>query len=154
MADEKAGSKARKRIFRGAAVGLAVFALAVLLNTAGAFRALEWKSWDARLKLLADPGRASADIVLMAVDQPSLDAFEKEQGLGWPWPRQMYAPIFEYLSRADAVFFDVLTTEPSSYGVEDDTLLAHALKKANNPKQVLLRVRSGEHSQYVVIQTK
>jgi serine protease Do len=32
--------------------------------------------------------------------------------------------------------------------------LQQALKKANNPKQVLLRVRSGEHSQYVVIQTK
>ena len=32
--------------------------------------------------------------------------------------------------------------------------LQQALKKANNPKQVLLRIRSGEHSQYVVIQTK
>ncbi|WP_319587201.1 DegQ family serine endoprotease [uncultured Desulfobulbus sp.] len=32
--------------------------------------------------------------------------------------------------------------------------LQQALKKANNPKQVLLRIRSGEHSQYVVMQTK
>ena len=32
--------------------------------------------------------------------------------------------------------------------------LQQALKKSTNPKQVLLRVRSGEHSQYVVIQTK
>jgi adenylate cyclase len=44
----------------------------------------------------------------------------------------MYTPIFDYLSLADAVFFDVLTTEPSSHGVEDDALMAQALKKAGN----------------------
>jgi len=134
MADEKAGSKARKKIFRGAAVGLAVFALAALLNTAGAFRALEWRSWDARLKLLADPGRASADIVLMAVDQPSLDAFEKEQGLGWPWPRQIYAPLLDFLKSggAKAVFFDLMLTEGSTFGVEDDRLLAEAMTRSGN----------------------
>jgi serine protease Do len=32
--------------------------------------------------------------------------------------------------------------------------LQQALKKANNAGQVLLRIRSGEHSQYVVLQTK
>ena len=76
----KARAKRRKKVLRGAAVGLAVFALTILLSIAGAFRTLEWKSWDGRLKLLADPGRASADIVLLTVDQSSLDVFEKEQG--------------------------------------------------------------------------
>ena len=32
--------------------------------------------------------------------------------------------------------------------------LQQALKKSNNPKQVLLRIRSGEHSQYVVLQSE
>lgn len=32
--------------------------------------------------------------------------------------------------------------------------LRQALKKSNNPKQVLLRIRSGENSQYVVLQTE
>jgi serine protease Do len=32
--------------------------------------------------------------------------------------------------------------------------LQQAIKKSNNPKQVLLRVRSGEHSQYVVLQAE
>lgn len=32
--------------------------------------------------------------------------------------------------------------------------LQEALKKSNNPKQILLRIRAGEHSQYVVLQAK
>jgi adenylate cyclase len=44
----------------------------------------------------------------------------------------MYAPIVEYLSEADAVFMDILFTEPSSYGQEDDEILAEAFKKASN----------------------
>ena len=80
MAERKTGSKTYKKVLRGATVGMAVFLLTVLLNTVGAFRTLEWKSWDARLRLLADPGRASTDVVLMAVDQSSLDVFEKGAG--------------------------------------------------------------------------
>jgi len=55
-----------------------------------------------------------------------------EQGINWPWPRQVYAPIIEYVSQADALFIDILFTEPSSYGEEDDRILAEAMKKASN----------------------
>ena len=66
----------------------------------------------------------------VVVDQGSLKAAQ-QQGIHWPWPRQMYAPIVDFctLSGARAVAFDVLFTEPSSYGVEDDNLLADALKR-------------------------
>ncbi len=52
--------------------------------------------------------------------------------INWPWPRQVYAPIIEYLSEADAVFVDIYFTEPSSYGVEDDQLFSNAIKQAGN----------------------
>ncbi|HEY7535042.1 MAG TPA: adenylate/guanylate cyclase domain-containing protein, partial [Thermodesulfobacteriota bacterium] len=65
------------------------------------------------------------------VDQESIDALNRE-GITWPWPRQIYAPIVEYLSEADAVFIDILFTEPSSYGQEDDLIFADAIKKASN----------------------
>jgi len=134
MAEKKTGSKTCKKALRGATVGMAVFLLTVLLNMAGAFRTLEWKSWDARLKLLADPGRASTDVVLMAVDQSSLDVFEKEQGLGWPWPRQIYASVLDFLKAggAKAVFFDIMMTEDSTFGVDDDVLLAKAMTRSAN----------------------
>jgi adenylate cyclase len=134
MADDKARTQRRKKALRGAAAGLAAAALALLLQFVGAFRTLEWKTWDGRLKLTADPRRASPDIVLLAVDQASLDHFEKEQGLGWPWPRQLYAGLLDFLKSggAKAVFFDITMTEGSTFGVEDDQLLAQAMARSGN----------------------
>jgi adenylate cyclase len=134
MSDERPRSQARKKAFRGTAVGLAAFALTFLLAALHIFRPLEWKSWDARLQILADPGQASPDIVLLAVDQYSLDFYEKEQGLGWPWPRQIYAGILDFLKAggARAVFLDLMLTEDSTYGVDDDRLLAEAMIRSGN----------------------
>ncbi len=122
------------KLLRGAAVGLAAFALTLLLWLAGAFRGLEAKSWDARLRVFADPSRANPDIVLLAVDQTSLDVYEDQQGLPWPWPRQIYSAVLDFLSAAPAkaVFFDIFMTESSAYGVEDDDHLAEAVSRAGN----------------------
>jgi adenylate cyclase len=134
MPSQKPRSPALKKALRGAAVGLAVFAATFLLGLLEVFRPLEWKSWDARLQLLADPPSASRDIVLLAVDQYSLDVFEKEQGLGWPWPRQIYAEVIDFLKAggAKAVFFDIMMTEGSTFGIDDDRLLAEAMTRAGN----------------------
>lgn len=134
MPNEKTKSPARKKALRGLAVGLAVFALTLLLGLLKVFPPLEWKSWDARLHLLAAPEQASKDIVLMAVDQDSLNVYEKEQGLGWPWPRQIYAGVLDFLKAggAKAVFLDLMLTEDSTYGVDDDRLLAEAMTRAGN----------------------
>jgi adenylate cyclase len=134
MPSEKPRSPASKKALRGAAVGLAVFAATFLFGSLKLFRPFEWKSWDARLQLLADPPSASRDIVLLAVDQYSLDVFEKEQGLGWPWPRQIYAGVLDFLKAggAKAVFFDIMMTEDSTFGIDDDRLLAEAMTRAGN----------------------
>ncbi|KAB0665360.1 adenylate/guanylate cyclase domain-containing protein [Oryzomonas japonica] len=94
------------------------------------FSSFELKSYDLLSRLL-NPERGGADIVIVQVDQPSLDALAAE-GVTWPWPRQVYAPVFERLAQADAVFVDILFTEPSSYGEEDDQLLAAAVARAGN----------------------
>lgn len=96
-------------------------------NVLGLF---ELKAYDLFSRHL-NPVSSSGDIVIVEVDQQSIDALS-EQGITWPWPRQIYFPIIEYLSEADAVFMDILFTEPSSYGQEDDSILADAFKKASN----------------------
>jgi adenylate cyclase len=125
---------ARKRWTRGVLVGLGAFALALLIHLLGLFRPLEWKSWDLRLRLFSDPSRASRDIVIFLIDQYSLDVYEKEQGLTWPWPRQLYSAVIDYLrtAGAKAVFFDLTFTEGSRYGVEDDENFAGAMVRAGN----------------------
>jgi adenylate cyclase len=72
---------------------------------------------------------ASGQVVVVTLGQPDLDFFQK-QGVSWPWPRQLYAPIIEFCQRggARAVIFDVLYTEGSVYGAEDDQRLSQAME--------------------------
>jgi adenylate cyclase len=123
-----------KRLGRGLLVGLGAFAIALLVHGLKIARPLEWKSWDARLRLLAQPERAGGDIAIFLIDQYSLDFYEKQQGLPWPWPRQLYSAVIDYLRTggAKAVFFDLFFTESSRSGVEDDEDMARAMARAGN----------------------
>ncbi len=108
--------------------GLAAFSLALAAESAGLLRSLEAYSWDARVRLLARPVPATDRIRIIELDQNSLDWGEKENGLRWPWPRELYGLVLDFCRRAGAatVSFDVLFSEPSLYGVEDDKSLAAA----------------------------
>ncbi len=121
----------RKKLVRGLLIGGAAFLAAWVVSQTTLLRPLEWKSWDARLRLAADPGRADQDIVIFYIDQPSLDFYAK-QGVSWPWPRQMYSAVVDFLraGRAKAVFFDLIFSESSVYGASDDAELARSLTAA------------------------
>jgi len=114
-------------------VGAAAFGVALVFYSLNFYQSLEWKLWDARLRIFASPARADRNIVLVLVDQYSLDVY-KAQGISWPWPRQMYAPLILYLKNggAKACFFDIAMTEPSLYHVEDDQILAACMKDVGN----------------------
>lgn len=109
----------------------AALAVAAILQTSGLARYWEWTLSDWRARLLAKPTPATDLVKLVLVDQASLDWASAEQSLPWPWPREMYAAIVDYLTRcgARAVALDILFTEPSSYGPEDDAALAAALAR-------------------------
>jgi adenylate cyclase len=96
----------------------------------GILRQFELKTFDAFSRFL-NPSDSDEEVIMIEVDQRSLDALS-EQSINWPWPRQIYAPIIEYLSEAEAIFIDILYTEPSSYGQEDDLIFAESLKAASN----------------------
>jgi adenylate cyclase len=121
-------SSHRGKILIGSAIGALAWVLLFLIYWAGLIESFELKAYDQLCRLTASP--APNEIALVAVDQGSLQAAQK-QGISWPWPRQMYAPIVDFCTTAGAraVVFDVLFTEPSSYGMEDDRILAEALTK-------------------------
>lgn len=98
------------------------------------FQPLERKSWDLRLRLFSKTSHADKDIVLFLIDQYSLDFYEEQQGLPWPWPREMYSYLADYLEAGGvkAVFFDFIFSESSVYGVEDDLRFASSIKKSGN----------------------
>lgn len=118
-----------KKIWFGLSVGLAAALAAWLAWLAGALTDFEAQTWDWREQWLARKGPATDHIRLILLDQNSLDWGVQENGLSWPWPREVYKPILDFCRRqgARAVAFDVLFTEPSKYEVQDDATLGAAI---------------------------
>jgi adenylate cyclase len=117
-----------------AAIGLtlAALTLSLVLDLTGAIQPYRLMTLDLLFRHVPLPG-PSPQVVVVTVDQPDLDFFKK-QGITWPWPRQVYAPLIDYCrwAGAKAVIFDVLFTEASSYGPEDDQRFAQAAAAAGN----------------------
>jgi adenylate cyclase len=119
----------RHRAVRGALVGLAGAAVALALWLPGLLESFEARTWDLRERAFARPAATSSQIALVLVDQESFDWGAREMGLSWPWPREIIAQVVDFcrLAGARALILDVLYTEPSSYGVEDDTRFGMAI---------------------------
>ena len=101
-------------------------ALIIVLTLSGALIAshltgildyVEFKLYDLRINFLASGARRSNDIILVILDQNSLDWAQQERGWGWPWPREAYGEFLDYmnLGGAKSVAFDVIFSEPSLY---------------------------------------
>ena len=107
--------------------GVAVAALVVVLNAAGAFRAVEplftdlHFAWRGRLE-------PSGAVVVVGISPRCM------RRLGpWPWPRYYHARLIEWLERAGArvicydIYFPTPSREPS-----DDAAMAEAAARAGN----------------------
>jgi len=110
-----------------------VFLLITGLHLIGVFHFLEYKSYDMRVRFWADSiySRPSDEIAVILLEQDSIDWAQKERGWGWPWPRQAYAEIVDYmnLSNAKSVAFDVIFSEPSVYrNARQDEIIDNAVK--------------------------
>lgn len=116
---------------QGLLIGAGAAALALILWFSHVLDGWEDSTWTWRVRALSGPGNHSGEIALILLDQPSLDWGEKENGLTWPWPREVYGPLIDFCTRAGArsVSFDVLFTEASGFGVWDDQALGEAMAR-------------------------
>jgi adenylate cyclase len=64
------------------------------------FETLELKTLDFRFRNGSHPEWADTNIVIVAIDQNSLDFFASTRGLKWPWPREYYALLLGFLQEA------------------------------------------------------
>ena len=94
----------------------AVLAVGGFLSSQYEARVYDWKT-----RLTSRP--APPDVVLAKIDQDSLDFYSREFGIGWPWPRSLYARAVDYLAFAGAraVILDMVFSE-ASYPDEDEWL--------------------------------
>ncbi len=112
-----------------AAVAVAVWLAALLVHHFGWTTIVELKTLDHRFQRYADPAKAGQDIVLVAVDEVSLEAFGR-----WPWPRDRFGYLVRYLKEAGAkaVVFDILFLEPDEAGPEFDEVFVQEVRAAGN----------------------
>jgi adenylate cyclase len=116
-----------------------VFAALSLLHLLGAFNYLEYKSYDFRVRTFARSARPSNDIIVILLNQDSIDWAQRERGWLWPWPRKAYAEMIEYmnLGGANSIAFDIFYSEPSVYGEEDDEAFIRAEREYGKAVQVV-----------------
>ncbi|MDR0602125.1 MAG: adenylate/guanylate cyclase domain-containing protein [Treponema sp.] len=117
-----------------------IFAALLLLYFGGIFNYLEYKTYDFRVRIMAHYSRPSDNVVIMLVDQESIDWAQANRGWSWPWPRTAYAEIVEYMavSGAASVAFDIIYSEPSLYGPEDDAAFIKASEDYGKVVQALV----------------
>ncbi len=116
------------------------------------FKDIELKMLDYRFQLDPTPERADTNIVIIAIDDGSLDFFS-ENGISWPWPRSFYGYAVNFLTEAGArtVIFDMQFYEKDiereeTTAEETDNIFADAIK--NNGK-VYLGVQLLKDANYI-----
>ncbi len=119
------------------AIGLASGLLVLGAEDLGWFRTVENKSLDWRFRVFPQPGQASRDIVIIALDDDSFSLTDFRENFGrWPVRRKLYAGLVHYLNEwgAKVIALDIIFQGPDPYE-GDDALFAQAL--AERPNVVL-----------------
>ncbi len=98
----------------------------------------ELKLLDYRFRFDPIPEKADSNIVLVVIDDSSLDYFAK-YGISWPWPRTFHGYALDYFSQAGskAVVFDILFYEPDiereeTFAEETDGYFAETIAECGN----------------------
>lgn len=130
-------------VLRKLGIGLAIaagsFLAALLLSRTALFTTMEWKIYDLEFRRFANhPERANPDIVMVKIDDLSVERMADNDLGRFPWPRDTYAVLLEYLERSGpkTVAFDIVFTEEDKSkvgersGAEADAELVGATKKS------------------------
>ncbi|MEW5800358.1 MAG: adenylate/guanylate cyclase domain-containing protein [Bacteroidota bacterium] len=124
------------RIVFSAIAGLFV---AWLLSLSPVGNRVEMNTLDIQFRFAQDSHKPDSSVVILTIDQNSLQYFKRNSKTSWPWPRDFYAVTTDYLAKggAKAIVYDFHFNEPDedrviSSGAENDSLFAQAIRRAGN----------------------
>jgi adenylate cyclase len=141
-----------RKLLAGISIGLATAAVVLLLGYTGWLETLELKSYDWRMRTIADLRASSGeprrlvhpDIVLVEINDLSLQELAPLVGR-WPWPRALMGLLVDYVNRGKpkTIVLDIGYWEPereSTYdflgqpfsSAKSDQALADAVQRAGN----------------------
>ncbi len=131
-------SRIYKKWYALAAVSLLLTLLLFIISQTGFMQEIEYKLTDQRFRLESIPERADSNVVIISIDDSSLEFFSNN-GISWPWPRSYYGYVVDYFTAAGAraVMFDMQFYEPDidreeTYAEETDGAFAEAIKNSGN----------------------
>lgn len=132
-----------RKIAQGILIGVLAASTSLAAVFLGLLEWLEGASWDWRVRAAARPGPATDQVRLILIDQKSLDWAEETNRLSWPWPREIYGTLLKFCRRGGArsVAFDLVFSEPSKWGVEDDEAFGQAIAEAGSVAAALFLSR-------------
>jgi adenylate cyclase len=109
-----------------------VFAVLVIADDrlAGPSRIVDQRGGDLMLKLAAARRPPSDRIVIVDIDQRSLELMNDMAG-SWPWPRSVHGELIDHIVRQQprGIAFDILFNEPDVYRPEHDAAFAAAVER-------------------------
>ncbi|OYV68356.1 MAG: hypothetical protein B7Z72_08315, partial [Gemmatimonadetes bacterium 21-71-4] len=119
-------------------VGALVALVLVALRGTYPARSLELKTLDWRFRTLSDPARADTNVVIVDVDNLSLDLLRPSLGR-FPWPRDAWVKVVQYLAvgGARAIAFDFTFPDPDLEHPAADSAFVAAEAAAGNVVQTL-----------------
>jgi adenylate cyclase len=104
----------------------------------GLVEGVELKTLDWRFQQASRPKDADTNIVMIAIDQNSLEAFAG-RNVQWPWPRELYGIVVDYLHNAGAssISFDMMFDRNDfdrreTDGTVSDSVFARAMYNSGN----------------------
>ncbi len=90
-----------------------ILLVCMLLSWQGVFSYLDWKLFDSMVMRNRAVPEHRDSVVMVCVDQKTLDFFSEQYSFSWPLPRMFHAFLVEHLTNcgAKAVVFDVIFSE-------------------------------------------
>ncbi|MBN1291817.1 MAG: adenylate/guanylate cyclase domain-containing protein [Candidatus Latescibacteria bacterium] len=90
-----------------------VFCLMLAFLTYDTVQMFNWKLFDTLMHIRRQTTVKSENVAIVCIDQRSLEYY-LENGVSWPWPREFYSRLTNYLSGcgARAIIYDIIFSDP------------------------------------------
>ncbi|GGA75867.1 adenylate/guanylate cyclase domain-containing protein [Arenimonas soli] len=126
---------------------LALAVLALVLHFTGALDRADDRLGDWLLAHHAQSRVPPDDIVVVAIDQKSLDELQETAG-NWPWPRAIHAELLAGMAphAPRAVAFDLMFNEEDKLGIDSDLAFREVVASLDNLFFASLRLVDGNQA--------
>ncbi|MBS1271130.1 MAG: Adenylate cyclase 2 [Candidatus Marinimicrobia bacterium] len=120
----------------GLSIAVIIAIIAMLIGNSGFMRDIEQQTLDYRFVHFPIPEQADTNIVLVDIDNNSLDYFAEKVGIQYPFPRSFYAQMNNLFAEVgtrsvmyDMLFYDPDLNRDETYAEETDGAFAASIRE-------------------------